>query len=205
MITVLLRAAPCPAIAGIAGASLLAGVGALLLPGPGLGPFILTVALALLAAASAFALDEAAAEIVDVTPLGRPRWTAARAVALAVPCGAGLILVLTAAGRDDGWPIGGIGLAVVGNVLLGFAVASVVRRRVGEPGPAVASAVALVLVTVSLVRTLGRHIAIANGDSSAALWWAVVASVSAVVVVVAVRTNRFGRWSASRPAHSRDA
>ena len=89
MIAVLLRAAPWPAITGITSASVVTGVGALLLPQTQLGPFVLTIAFGLLAAASAFALDEPAAEIVDVTPLGRPRCTAARAVTLIVPAAPG--------------------------------------------------------------------------------------------------------------------
>jgi hypothetical protein len=188
VIAVLFRAAPWPAMSGITCTSLLAGVGALLLPRPGLGPIVLTIALTLLAAASAFALDEAAAEIVDVTSLGRPRWTAARALTLIIPCGAGLAVVLAAAGRDGGWPVGGIGVAVVGNVLLGFALASVARRHVGQPGPAVASAIVLVLVSLSLLHSVTRYVA--TGGSSAVVSWAVVAAVSAVVVAIAARADR---------------
>jgi hypothetical protein len=191
---VLLRAAPWPAIAGISGASLVSGVGSLFLPRPGLGPVVLTVALALLAAAGAFTLDEAAVEVVDVTPLGRPRYTAVRAVTLILPGGAGLAVVLAAAGQDAGWPVGLIGLAAAGNVLLGFALASVGRRHVGQPGPATASAIVLVLVTLSLFRPFTRYVAAAgDGEPAAVVSWAVVAGVSAAVVVAAARADRPAR------------
>jgi hypothetical protein len=193
VIAVLLRAAPWPAIAGITCASIVTGVGTLLLPQTRLGPFVLTIAFGLLAAASAFALDEPAAEIVDVTPLGRPRRTAARAVTLIVPCGAGLVVVLIAAGQDAGWPVGRLGVAVVGNVLLGFAAAAVARRYAGQPGPVVASAITLVLVTLSLVRPLAAYVANAGGaDASAVSSWAVVAGASVVVVLWAARDDRLG-------------
>jgi hypothetical protein len=81
----------------------------------------------------------------------------------------------------------------VGNVLLGFAAAAVARRYAGQPGPVVASAITLVLVTLSLVRPLPAYVATAGGaDAAAVSSWAVVAGASVVVVLWAARDDRLG-------------
>ena len=68
-----------------------------------------------------------------MTPTGSVRRTQIRAVALLAPLAAGALVLLAAAMRGLALPWASAGLALVGNVLLGFAVACVLRTRPGVP------------------------------------------------------------------------
>ena len=57
-------------------------------------------------------------------------------MALLAPLTAGALVLLAAALRGLALPWAAAGLALAGNVLLGFAVACVVRTRTREPGAA---------------------------------------------------------------------
>ena len=154
-----LRAGAWPAVAGVSGAAVVVGgCGAAF---PAAATVLLPICFTLLAAAAAFTLDEPASLVVDVTPTGPVRRTAIRAVALLAPLAAGALVLLAAALRGQALPWAAAGLALAGNVLLGFAVACVVRTRTGEPGPVAGTAVVLVLMAPSLVphgRALGPHV-----------------------------------------------
>ena len=76
--------------------------------------------------------------------------TAIRSLALLVPLCAGLGLVLGYALRAGSLSWAAIGLALAGNVLLGFAIACVIRRRTGEPGAWAASTAAFILIAPSV-------------------------------------------------------
>ena len=56
-----------------------------------------------------------------------------RALALLAPLAAGALVMLAAAMRGLALPWTAGGIALAGNVLLGFAAACVVRARTGEP------------------------------------------------------------------------
>jgi hypothetical protein len=112
----------------------------------------------LLAAAAAFTLDEPASRVVDVTPTGPVRRTQIRAVALLAPLAAGSLVLLAASLRGQALPWASAGLALAGNVLLGFAVACVLRTRTGEPGAVASTAVVLVLMAPSLVPQVARWV-----------------------------------------------
>jgi hypothetical protein len=149
---------------------------------------LLPICFALLAAAAAFTLDEPASLVVDVTPTGPVRRTQIRAVALLAPLAAGALVLLAAALRGQALPWAAAGLALAGNVLLGFAVACVLRTRTGEPGAAAGTAVVLVLMAPSIVPQVARWVRTfpAPGDggpSSSTVWWTVLA---ACVVTIAV-------------------
>ena len=150
-----LRAGAWPAVAGVSAAAMVAGGCGVLFPAA------TTVLFPLLAAAAAFALDEPASLVVDVTPTGAFRRTAVRALALLVPLTVGAVLLVAGALRGLALPWGSTALALAGNVLLGFAVAAVGRTRTGEPGAAASAAVVLILIlpgTVPLVSHLGAHV-----------------------------------------------
>jgi hypothetical protein len=98
---------------------------------PGGGHGAVPICFALLAAAAAFTLDEPASLVVDVTPTGPVRRTRIRAVALLAPLAAGALVMLAAVVRGLALPWAATGLALLGNVLLGFAAASVIRTRTG--------------------------------------------------------------------------
>ena len=161
------------------------------------------VGFALLAAAAAFTLDEPASMVVDVTPTGPVRRTAIRALALLAPLAAGALVLLAAAVRGLALPWPATGLALAGNVLLGFTVACVARTRTGEPGPAAAAAVVLVLMAPVLVPPVTGWIRTfpapgTGGPSSDVVWWTVLA-VCAVAIAISVSGRSLPRWMSSVP------
>jgi hypothetical protein len=144
-----LRAGAWQAVAGVSGvAVVVGGCGAAF---PAAATVLIPICFALLAAAAAFTLDEPASLVVDVTPTGPVRRTGIRAMALLAPLAAGALVLLATAVRGLTLPWASAGLALAGNVLLGFAAACVVGTRTGEPGAAVGAAVVLVLMAPSLV------------------------------------------------------
>jgi hypothetical protein len=165
---------------------------------PAAATVLLPICFALLAGAAAFTLDEPASLVVDVTPTGPVRRTGIRAVALLAPLAAGGLVMLVAAVLGLELPWAGTGLALAGNVLLGFAAACVVRARTGEPGPVAGGAVLLLLMAPSLVPQVARWIRTfpqtgTGGPSSDHLWWIVLA-VCAVAIVISVDGRRLPRW-----------
>ena len=194
-----LRAGAWPAVAGLSGvAVVVGGCGAAF---PAAATMLFPVCFALLAAAAAFTLDEPASLVVNVTPTGPVRRTTIRAVALLAPLAAGALVMLAAAMRGLALPWAATGLALAGNVLLGFAAACVVRTRTGEPGPAAGTAVVLVLMAPSLVPQVARWVRTfpapgAGGPSSDSVWWTVLAVCG---LAIAISTGGRGpRWRAHR-------
>ena len=151
-----LRAGAWQAVVGLSGvAVVVGGCGAAF---PAAATVLFPVCFALLAAAAAFTLDEPASLVVDVTPTGPVRRTQIRAVALLAPLAAGALVMLAAAIRGLALPWAATGLALAGNVLLGFAAACVARTRTGEPGAAAGTAVVLVLMAPALVPHVARWV-----------------------------------------------
>ena len=191
-----LRAGAWPAVAGVSGvAVVVGGCGAAF---PAAATMLFPVCFALLAAAAAFTLDEPASLVVDVTPTTPARRTRIRAVALLAPLAAGALVLLAAALRGLALPWAGAGLALAGNVLLGFAVACVARTRTGEPGPVAGTAVVLVLMAPSLVPQVARWVRTfpapgTGGPSSDPVWWTVLA-VCAVAIAISVADRSLPRW-----------
>jgi len=186
MIRPMLRAGAWPAVVGISGVALVAGGCGVAFPAA--GPVLLTIAFTLLAAAAAFALDEPASQVVDVTPTGPLRRTGVRALALLAPVAAGTVLILAGAQRGLALPWAATALALGGNVVLGFTVACLARTRTGEPGAPASSAVALILMAPSLVPAVARRVSTfptsgGAGLSSNTVWWTVLAMCIAAVAV----------------------
>jgi hypothetical protein len=194
-----LRAGAWPAVVGVTGvAVVVGGCGAAF---PAAATMLFPICFALLAAAAAFTLDEPASLVVDVTPTGPVRRTTIRALALLAPLAAGSVVMLAAAVRGLALPWTEAGLALAGNVLLGFAVACVLRTRTGEPGAVAGTAVVLVLMTPSLVPHVARWVRTfpapgPDGPSSDPVWWTVLAvCVAAIAVSIGGRT--LPRWMSS--------
>ena len=200
-----LRAGAWPAVAGVSGvAVVVGGCGAAF---PAAATVLIPVCFALLAAAAAFTLDEPASLVVDVTPTGPVRRTRIRAVALLAPLAAGALVLLAAALRGLALPWASAGLALAGNVLLGFAVACVARTRTGEPGPAAGTAVVLVLVTPGLVPQVARWVRTfpapgAGGPSSDTVWW-IVLTVCAVTIAISAGGRSLPPWMSAVPISRR--
>jgi len=163
------------------------------------------ICFALLAAAAAFTLDEPASLVVDVTPTGPVRRTSIRATALLAPLAAGALVMLAAAMRGVTLPWAATGLALAGNVLLGFAAACAVRTRTGEPGAAAGTAVVLVLMAPSLVPQVARWVRTfpapgADVPSSDHVWWIVLA-VCVVAIAISTGGTRYQALTGIRGPH----
>jgi hypothetical protein len=200
-----LRAGAWPAVAGISGAAVVVGgFGAAF---PAAATVLLPVCFTLLAAAAAFTLDEPASLVVDVTPTGPVRRTQIRAVALLAPLAAGALVLLATAARGLALPWGATGLALAGNVLLGFTAACVARTRTGEPGAVVGTAVVLVLMAPALEPHVARWVRTfpapgAGGLSSDTVWWTVLA-VCAVAIAVSLGGRSLPSWMSTVPISRR--
>jgi hypothetical protein len=200
-----LRAGAWPAVAGISGAAVVVGgFGAAF---PAAATALLSICFTLLAAAAAFTLDEPASLVVDVTPTGPVRRTQIRAVALLAPLAAGALVLLATAARGLALPWGATGLALAGNVLLGFTAACVARTRTGEPGAVVGTAVVLVLMAPALEPHVARWVRTfpapgAGGLSSDTVWWTVLA-VCAVAIAVSLGGRSLPSWMSTVPISRR--
>jgi hypothetical protein len=195
MVRSMLRAGAWPAVTGVSGAAVVVGGCGVVFPAA--ATMLFPIAFTLLAAAAAFVLDEPASLVVDVTPTGPVRRTAIRSLALLAPLAAGAVLMLASALRGLALPGAATGLALAGNVLLGFAAACVARTRTGEPGATAGAAVVLVLMAPSLLPQVARWVstfpASGGGLSSNTVWWTVLAvCVAAVAVSVSGRPGL--RW-----------
>jgi hypothetical protein len=193
----LLRAGAWPAVTGLSGVALVIGGSGTALPAT--APVLFPICFALLAAAGAFTLDEPASLVVDVTPTSPVRRTATRALALLAPLAAGALVMLAAATRGVTLPWASIGLALVGNVALGFAAACALRTRTGEPGATAGTAVILAIMAPSLVPQVARrvHTFPAPGQhepSSDHLWWTVLALCTVTIAISVHGRPRRPRW-----------
>ena len=193
---ILLRGAGWPPIAALTACAGAVGAGGVALIDDGIGQALLTTAFALLAAASAFTLEEASHSIVDVTPMPPVEQTAIRAIALAVPLGAGLALLVAMRLATTTLSMPAVGLALAGNLLLGFAFAAAARVRHGEPGVRASSATLLVLILplmygplARLIHTFPRAATATGGVSPTTSWW-LAGGASLITIMIAARRNR---------------
>jgi hypothetical protein len=200
MVRSMLRAGAWPEVVGLSGVAVV--VGGCGIAFPAAAAMLFPICFALLAAAAAFALDEPASLVVDVTPTGPVRRTAIRALALLAPLAAGALLMLAAAMRGLALPWTGAGLALAGNVLLGFAAACVARTRTGEPGAATSATVVLILMAPSLLPQVARRVstfpASSGGLSSNTVWWTILA-VCVAAVAISIGGRSLPRWMSSVP------
>ena len=200
MVRSMLRAGAWPAVTGVSGAAVVVGGCGVAFPAAATELF--PIAFTLLAAAAAFTLDEPASLVVDVTPTGPLQRTAIRALALLAPLAAGAVLMLAGALRGLALPWAATGLALAGNVALGFAVACVARTRTGEPGAAASAAVVLILMAPALLPQVARWVrtfpAAGGGLSSNTVWWTILA-VCVAAVAISIGGRSLPRWMSSVP------
>jgi hypothetical protein len=196
MVRTMLRAGAWPAVAGTSGVAVIAGACGIAFPAAATALF--PIAFTLLAAAAAFVLDEPASQVVDVTPTGPVRRTGIRALALLAPLAVGAVLILAGSQRGLALPWAATGLALAGNLVLGFAVACVARTRTGEPGALASAAVVLILMAPALLPQVARRVSTfptsgGDGLSSNTVWWTVLV-VCAAAVAVLVSGRPPPRW-----------
>ena len=196
MVAVVLRAVGWPAICGVTAAAAAVGACGVIFLSSSASPALLAIAFALLAAGAAFTLDEPASSVVDVTPTGPGAQTAVRSLALLVPLCAGLGLVFGYALRAGSLSWAAIGLALAGNVLLGFAIACVIRRRTGEPGAWAASTVAFILIAPSVFPPAARRIHTFPATAphpeglSSDSWWSLIGCACIAAIMASVAGHR---------------
>ena len=179
MMAIMLRAAPWRAVTGVSGVAALLGAAGVAVPAA--APVLIALAFALLASAAAFALDEPASQVVDVTPTRLSTRTAIRGVLLLVPLADGAALAAAGALRDIALPWPAVVLTLAGNVLFGFTAACIARARTGEPGLRAAASVVLVLVAPGLLPPVSRWVhtfpsSPAGAGAAQTLWWCVLAA-----------------------------
>jgi len=166
---------------------------------------LLLLSLALCGGAAAYVLDEAAAPVVDATPMSRTWRLGCRVVIVALPASVG-VAGLAAAGRSDPtllWQR--LGLVLVGYLAVGVAVAAALRHNGrATPGDLAAVLVATGTLLVTMVNPLRRWVSLLPGDPAAS-WGRTVAVWLTVILVCAVAVRVGMRDPAARPIRRRRA
>ena len=178
----------------LAGCALAVGLAMLSLGVAAAFPTGVWAALAGVAAAAAFVLDDGAAAAVDATPRTLRRRTVARIPAVALPVAAwsGCVLLLQARYAELPALLAlGAGAAAAA---LGLG-AGTVARRAGwtEPGEAVSVGLGGLLIGAAFVPPGIRGVTPYDPRPAAAAWWALVAGVAAVALVAGTRDPAAGR------------
>ena len=157
------------------------------------GAVLFALGLALLGVASAFVLDEPAADAVDAVPATLRQRTLCRGLALAVPLAVGLAATWGRELRLAGTPGLGLVLEVTGCVALGVTVAAALRRRgMAAPGDLAAVCVGPALLVCALGEPVGRWVLVfpladySLWSRTVALWLLVLGG---CVLVVAASTR----------------
>lgn len=118
----------------------------------------LPVGLASLAAATAYLLDEAAAEAVAATPTSLRARSLERLRLAGVVLALGVLGIAAGAVRTDSAARLGVVAELAGCMVAAVAAAAALRRRVPEPGEVVGAGVLAVVVPLALVRPLDRWV-----------------------------------------------
>ncbi len=186
-----LRAVPRPLAASAAASVAVVLAVALASPGSGVPSFVVRLAELLLAGGAAYALDDAASVLTDVTPRAVWRRRApALAASAALLAAAWLTILLVLRWQDSSPPV----LAATGEVavLCGLAVSAaavLAGRREPEPGALVAPAVALLGIGALIAQALLPTPLFLSDGSGVRLWlaWTAAGAVALLVLLVASR------------------
>ena len=152
----------------------------------------LVLGVAVLAAATAYVLDEAAAEVVDATPTSLRRRSLSRLLVAGVILAAGSLGVVVLALRSDENARLGVLVWLVGCVLAAVATAATLRRHVAEPGDAVGGGLLAVVIVLALLNPLARWVDVFPSGpderwARAFVLWDAVGFVSLAVLARATR------------------
>lgn len=152
----------------------------------------LMLGVALLAAATAYVLDEAAAEAIAATPTSLRRRSLARLLVAVAVLTAGSLGVAVLALRSGVSARMGVVLWLVGCVLVTVAAAAALRRHVAEPGDAVGGGLLTVVVALAILNPLARWVDVFPSEPGqrwlgASVLWAVAGAASVVVLTRATR------------------
>ena len=172
---------PWRPVAGLtaAGTGLLA-VAAIWVTSPVAGTAV-TVGVPLLAAATAYVLDEAASEAVAAAPTSLRARSRCRLAAVVVILAIGAVALAALALRSGASARLGIMLWLTGCALVAVAASAILRRRVAEPGEAVAGGVIALVLALAIAHPLDRRVDLFPTDAgqrwggSLVVWGSVVA------------------------------
>jgi hypothetical protein len=185
---VTLRGVPwAPVAAGsTCGAVILTGCVTIPSDGPPLG--YARLALIVLAAATAFVLDEPAAAAVDATPASLRRRTTHRAAAALLPLTVWILGVLALQQQHAATPSAGLLLEGAGALSLAVALAAVLRRYgQAEPGDAVACGLGATLLGVLLLDPPPHLVPLfpnGNGWTASIVLWGVLTLAAVGLTVI---------------------
>jgi hypothetical protein len=183
---VIVRAVAWPGV--LAGSALTVVLTMLSLAVPAAFPTGTWVALAGVAGAAGFILDDAAAAAADATPRTVQRRTFARIPAILLPLAvwSGCLLLLEA--RYAETPALLALLAGVVSAIAGVAAATVARRAGwAEPGEPVSLGLGGLLIGAALVHPAIRDVTPYDPRPAAAAWWALLAGVAALALAAGTR------------------
>ena len=152
----------------------------------------LVVGVAALAAATAYVLDEAAAEAVGATPTSLRQRSGGRLLVAGAVLGLGSIGVTVLAVRSGLSARLGVLLWLTGCVLVAVAAAAALRRHVAEPGDAVGGALLTVVLALALVNPLARWVDLFPSEpgerwAGSFVLWGVVGAICLLVLARATR------------------
>ena len=152
----------------------------------------LTVGVPVLAAATAYLLDEAATEAVAATPTSLRARSGSRLASAVAVLAIGAVGIAALALRSDTSARLGIMLWLTGCALVAVSASAVLRRRVAEPGEAVAGGVIGLVLVLAIVHPLDRWVDLLPTEAGqrwggSLLVWGAVAMVAVMVLVAATR------------------
>lgn len=150
------------------------------------------VGVPLLAAATAYVLDEAASEAVAAVPTTMRARSWARLVVAAAIVGLGALALALLAVRSEDSARVGIVTQLTGLTLVALAVSAAARRRAAEPGDAVAGGLLAVVLVLAIAQPLQRWVDLFPSAAGqrwgvSLLLWGGAALVSLMVLWVATR------------------
>lgn len=140
-----------------------------------------TLGIPLMAGGTAYVLDEAASEAVAAAATSLRARTVARLVVALVVVGLGGMAVGVVALRRGSGATLGISAQLAGLTFVAVAAAAALRRRVPEPGEAVAGGLLVLVVALALARPLDRWVDLFPSEAgqrwggSLVLWGMVIA------------------------------
>lgn len=152
----------------------------------------LTASVPLLAAATAYLLDEAASEAVAATPTTLRARSAGRLVFAVVVWALGALGLVALAMRSGTAARVGVIAQVTGCILLAVAASAALRRRTAEPGEAVAAALVGAVLCLAVANPLARWVDLFPTEPGQR-WGGSLAVWSVIAVACVVTTVRATR------------
>ena len=181
-----MRAVSWPGV--LAGSALIVLLTLLSLAVPSSFPVAAWMALAGVAGAAAFVLDDGSAAVVDATPRTLRRRTVARVPAAVLPMAVWSGCVFLVDRRYAELPAWLALLAGAASVTAGVAASTVVRRAGwAEPGELVSLGVGGLLISAALLPPAIREVTPYDPRPAAAAWWTLLGGLAAVTLAAVTR------------------